>query len=219
MQTGDGSAPAGQTAAPAGDGQALARAHADLLSDRSLQFDLAGFGEPEVPTWARWIGDLLQMLAPLLQWVFWIGLAAIAALLLFAIGREILSLRAPRPGPARSGEAPDAEWRPARAAARDLLAQADALAAEGRFAEAAHLLLLRSVEDMERRQPRALAVSMTAREIATHRTMPEAARPAFALIAAVVERSLFGGAAVDAAAFSNCRRAYEAFALPQGWTA
>ena len=43
MQPGDGSAPAGQTAAPAGDGQALARAHADLLADRSLQFDLAGF--------------------------------------------------------------------------------------------------------------------------------------------------------------------------------
>ena len=44
----------------------------------------------------------------------------------------------------------------ARRGARARLArEADALAAEGRFAEAIHHLLLRSVEDIGRRRPRA----------------------------------------------------------------
>ena len=38
-------------------------------------------------------------------------------------------------------------------------------------------------------------------------------------IGKVVERSLFGGAAVGAQDFADCRQAYEAFALPEGWRA
>ncbi len=199
---------------PAAD-QALAQAHDRLLKDDSFQFDRIGFDPPSPPGWLRWLGDFLQAIGPALKWVFWIGLALIAGLILYAIVREILRLRAPPAKPTVPPSIAD-EWRPNAQAARDLLAEADALAGRGMYAEAAHLLLLRSVQDIEKRQPRAVRVSLTTREIASLKAMPDAARPAFVLIGAMVERSLFGGDAVGASDFADCRRAYEAFALPQG---
>lgn len=199
--------------------EALAEAHARLIRDESLQFDRTGLTPPEVPGWLRWIGELLQFIAPALQWVFWIGLAAIAGLILYAIGREILRLRAPRPKADKPKVVVDVEWRPQAQTARDLLSEADGLANRGQFAEATHLLLLRSVQDIESRQPKALRVSFTTREIASLKALPDNARPAFTLIGGIVERSLFGGAPVDSADFASCRQAYEAFALPEGWTA
>ena len=41
----------------------------------------------------------------------------------------------------------------------------------------------------------------------------------FAKTGAVVERSLFGGAPVEAPDYAACRGDYEAFALPEGWRA
>lgn len=199
--------------------EALVQAHARLLRDGSLQFDRAGFDPPAPPGWLRWIGDLLQAVAPLMTWVFWIGLALVAGLILYAIGREILRLRAPTPKPEAPATASAAEWRPDPDAARDLLSEADRLAREERYAEAVHLLLLRSVADIETRQPRALRVSLTTREIAALPALPETGRSAFALIGRVVEESLFGRAAVSAATFAECRRAYEAFAVPEAWAA
>ncbi|WP_374515357.1 hypothetical protein [Brevundimonas sp.] len=199
--------------------EALARAHARLLENGSLQFDRTGFDPPAPPRWLGWIGDLMQAVAPLMKWIFWIGLALLAGLILYAIVREILRLRAPTPKPAKARGSAAAAWRPDPGAARDLLAEADRLAADGRYAEAVHLLLLRSVADIERRQPRALRASLTTREIAALEALPETGRPAFVLIGRVVEASLFGGASVDAGSFADCRRAYEAFALPEAWSA
>lgn len=194
-----------------------AEAHAILLNDPSFQFDRAHFDPPQTPGWLRWIGEALQFLAPVLKWVFWIGLALLAGLILYAIVREILRLQKPAAKPDKPATPVEANWRPDVQAARDLLVEADALAARGQYADAAHLLLLRSVQDIEKRQLRALRVSLTAREIARLKALPEAARPAFERIGRVVERSLFGGAAVGAQDFADCRQAYEAFALPEGW--
>lgn len=211
----EGPGTAAATSALAAD-DSLARGHARLLADRALQFDRAGFEPPEVPGWLRWIGEALAALAPILKYVFWGGLAILVALLLYAIGRELLKLRASpaRATPAAAGAQQD--WRPDPAMARDLLAQADALAARGLFAGAAHLLLLRSVEDIEKRQPGTLGVALTTREIASLRSIPDAARPAFNLIAELVERSHFGAAPVSPGEFADCRRAYEDFALLPG---
>ncbi|MFY0400978.1 MULTISPECIES: DUF4129 domain-containing protein [Brevundimonas] len=196
-----------------------AEAHAILLNDPSFQFDRAHFDPPQTPGWLRWIGEALQFLAPVLKWVFWIGLALLAGLILYAIVREILRLQKPDAKPDKPATPVEADWRPDVQAARDLLVEADALAARGQYADAAHLLLLQSVQDIEKHQPRALRASLTAREIARLKALPEAARPAFERIGRVVERSLFGGAAVGAQDFADCRQAYEAFALPEGWRA
>jgi hypothetical protein len=197
----------------------LVQAHERLLRDPALQFDRVGVTPPEAPGWLNWIGDLLRALGPVLKWVFWIGLALLVCLIVYAIVREILRLRAPRAKPRKPPVEREVVWRPDAQAARNLLAEADALAERGLYAEAAHLLLLRSVQDIEKHQPRALRVSLTTREIATLKALPDAARPAFASIGRVVERSLFGGTPVDAEDFAGCRQAYEDFALPEGWRA
>lgn len=205
--------------------EAIRAAHQRMQADPSLQHELPLPQAPPPPPqrpqweWAGWIADLFAAVAPLMQVVFWVGLAVLVALLLFFIGREIGRSRfgwfKPRPAKAKPQET---AWRPDEAAARTLLADADRLAADGRFAEAAHLLLLRSIEDFDSRRPRAVRPALTTRDIASLDELPENARPAFGSIAKVVERSLFGGAPVDAGDFAACRQAYEDFALPSGWT-
>lgn len=202
--------------------EALAEAHARLVADRSLQFEPSRYTPPEPvdpPAWLQALGAFVQLIAPLLKVLFWVGVVALVAAILWVVVREVMKWRAPK---ARA-EKPKAEiveeWRPTVADARDLLDSADALAAEGRYAEAAHLILLRSVEDIHRRQPRAVAVSHTTREIGALSALPESARPAFVEIGRVVEQSLFGGRDVDRDTFQRCRRSYEAFALPDGWRA
>jgi hypothetical protein len=193
---------------------ALARAHASLLQRRELQFDFAMFTPPPVPDWMKGLAQLLNALAPVFRWVFWIGLAlGVGAILLF-IGRELLAARFPswRRKPKVLGED---EWRPNTARARTLLEDADRLAAAGRYGEAVRLILFRSIEDIDARWPNQVRPALTSRDIAALAILPDAARSTFAGIARVVERSVFGGRSVDAEGFAACRRAYEAFALPE----
>jgi hypothetical protein len=195
------------------DDEVLIQAHARLLQDRSFQFDQSGFEPPDLG-WLTWVGRLLGALEPVLQWMFWIGLAVLAGLILIGILREIMRLRRPPARPEEAESGTESSWRPDPQSARDLLAEADRLAATGRYPEAVHLLLLRSVMDIEKRRPHLLRDSLTTREIAALGAAPEGGQAAFDLIGRVVERSLFGGAPVSAEEFVDCRRAYQAFALP-----
>ena len=199
--------------ADAAAGDALARAHASLLRQTDLQFDFASFIPPPPPDWLRPLLQLLQQLAPLFKWVFWIGLAlGIGAILLF-IGRELLGARFPSFRRKRKA-VPEPEWRPTTARARTLLEDADRLAAAGHYGEAVRLILLRSIEDIDDRWPRQVAPALTSRDIAALAILPDAARRTFFGIAQVVEHSLFGGRPVDQRQFAACRDAYQAFALP-----
>ena len=200
---------------------ALKAAHVRLLQDKSLQFRLEVQAPPpkaETPEWLKWLVNLLSWLGHALSGVFWIavalGVAAIVIFIVLEIARTrwpdlFKRKRKPRPSPV--------DWRPDAAVARALLAEADRLAAEGRYAEAARLLLHRSIEDIESRRPRLVRPAFTAREIARLEDLPAAARQTFCFIAEMVERSLFGGRNVDAANFAACRRAYEDFAFPGAW--
>ena len=199
-------------------GDPLARAHAHMLADPALQFAVARIAPPKPPGWLKWVGDVLTWIAPAMQWVFWLGLAVAVLTVLVFIAREIIAVRWPRllkkPKPA---DLPAPEWRPEPAKAKALLDDADRLAAQGLYAEAAHLLLHRSIDDVEGRRPRAVRPALTARDIARLESLPTAARAPFQMIAEVVERSFFGGRPVDADAFARCRQAYQAFALPEAW--
>jgi hypothetical protein len=193
---------------------------------------------PQPPAWLKaflhWLRDVL---APVGRFFTWIGsfipdapyariimwtVLAVAALALTWIVHERIRYgiwRLPRRRRTAFAEAPapDGEWQPEAAPARAWLEEADVLAGDGLYAEAVHHLLIRSIEDIQRRRPRVLRPAFTSRNIADSREIPAVPRKLFADIAAVVERSLFGGRAVDAQDWSACRARYADFAQPKAW--
>lgn len=169
------------------------------------------------PSWLSGLFDFLNALGPLFQIIFWILIALVVAGIGWFIIRELMRIRVPEKKAKTGKTAPEA-WHPQAAAALALLSDADALAAKEQYAEAVHLLLLRSINDIEGRLPNAVRPALTSRDIARLDRLPEAARPTFMRIARAVETSLFGGGTVDRAAWDDCRAAYEAFAFPEIWT-
>ncbi|HEY2177431.1 MAG TPA: DUF4129 domain-containing protein [Caulobacteraceae bacterium] len=204
--------------------KALAAAHERLLADPTLQFDFTPIPKlPRInlPPWmeaiGRWIAGVAKAIGPYAINIFWIGLALAAVAVVFLIARELSGARWPGLRRRASIRPSPADWRPEAFRARALLEDADRLAAAGRFDEAAHLLLLRGVDEIEDRRPRLVKPALTARDIAALAEVPPAARGAFSTIAAVVETSLFGGARLDGEAWRRCREAYQAFAFPRAW--
>ena len=204
-----------QEAGTAGSWQAI-------RADSSIQYGPVDFRpppEPKSPEWlealGRWLksvfdplGQALGMSWPVLSKVL-IAIAVLSVLMLawrmLAPWLEGRGNRAPRT------DEPD--WTPPQAAAMALLEDADRLAAEGRFDEATHLLLSRSVAQIAAVRPGWVNPASTAREIAAHAGLPGKARSAFAVIAGRVERSLFALVPLDAAAWQAARGAYADFAL------
>lgn len=110
-------------------------------------------------------------------------------------------------------EAASPDWAPARDDAQALLEDADALAVQGRYDEAAHLLLQRSVGQIARARPDWLTPSSTAREIGGNQSLPAEAQHAFAQIARLVERARYALRSLDADDWMLAREAYARFAL------
>jgi hypothetical protein len=207
-------------ASPGFDGtsDAFARAHATLLRGKDLQFQpTAAPKPPDVPDWLLAIGKALSAAAPYLVYVFWGCLILGAAIILFFVGRELITTRWPSLKPNKGPTLGDEAWRPSVAKAQTLLEDADRLAAAGRFAEAVHLILFRSIEDIEGKRPDLIKPALTSRDIAQLDGVPERVRRTFSDIARVVERSFFGGRPVGAEEFAACRQAYEGFAFKEAW--
>lgn len=152
------------------------------------------------------LGKALGLSWPVLQWLL---LALLAGAVLLVLWRLLSPwLRRPhKPAPE------DIPWTPDRGEALALLEDADRLAAAGRFDEATHLLLRRSVQQIAGTRPDWVHPASTAREIASIAALPEAARGAFAAISLRVERSLFALRSLDAADWQAAREAYATFAL------
>lgn len=205
---------ADETAASGGmSDQAFAEAHRTLLRARDIQFDFAATPAPEPPRWLGPLLEALQAFGPVLKYVFWGGLIAGAALLLYFLLREFVPNRWFR----RDAGPAEGDWRPEPGRARALLEDADRLATEGRFEEAIHLLLFRSIDDLVARRPGVVRPALTSRDIAGLQALPGDARAAFARLAAGVEHSFFGGRPADAGAFRAARSDYETFAFAEGW--
>jgi len=111
------------------------------------------------------------------------------------------------------------EWRPEEGVARRWLEEADALAGKGQFEEAVHLLLYRSIEDIERRRPDLLRPSNTSREIERFESLPDRARNMFAVIAGHVECGVFAATPIGEDDWKASRKAYGDFALAASWKA
>jgi hypothetical protein len=89
------------------------------------------------------------------------------------------------------------------------IASAEALAAEGRWAEAIHALLLETLQALSRAAR--LAPSLTSREIVARVPLPERARDALSGLVLAVEVSRFGGAAAAEDDYRACLGRFQAF--------
>ena len=170
-----------------------------------------------------WIGQAIDwalgwLVAPIAR-VLGTNARTIEIALIVAAGAGLLwaawTLLYPRWQARRS--APQAPaWAPDTGAALALLADADALAAAGRYDEAARLLLHRSVGEIAASnnggRPDWLEPSSTAREIGANPTLPLRARQAFTVIAREVERSLFALTGLVREDWERARAAYAEFA-------
>jgi hypothetical protein len=176
---------------------------------------------PETPDWMKdfsdWLRDLIEPLGralgmswPTLQYV----LIVLGVLLALVVLWYLLAPLVER-WRLRRKAGPEEEWAPDRDVAAALLADADRLAREGRYEEAVHLLLQRSVADIAEARPDWLLPASTAREIAGAPSLPQRAREAFAVIAERVERSLFALRRLDEADWTAARAAYARFALAE----
>lgn len=193
-----------------------------MRGNGDIQFTPSFSKPPDPPPewWSdvvRWLAELLEPAAralsaawPVLSKVLLGALViGVLALLWVILAPYIADWRE-----RRAAATPD--WAPDQALARRLLDEADALAAQERFDEAAHLLLYRSIEDISARRPELLRPSTTAREIGAFEALSARARSAFEVIAGHVEASLFARRPLDRSAWDSSREAYRAFALDGG---
>lgn len=211
----------GQAAAsvPPIDSAQVDAAWKTIRADGSIQFDLPEkLPEPRDPP-PEWLEPVLRAIGNFVQWVgggwqviLWVIGIVIAIALLFALVPSLREWIAERLGRRRVVEEAPA-WTPTETRARALLEDADALAAEGRFDEAVHLLLFRSIDDIVAWRGDVVRPADTSRDIARAEALPPHARGVFAGIVAAVERSLFGGRALGADDWQRARADYAGFAL------
>ncbi len=197
------------------------KAYERLRANTSYQFDFTETPPPpEPPGWldaiAELIASVLRILAPLFELIFWLGLGLIAAGALFLIGREAYRF-ANRERQELSPDSAETAYKPAPELARALLEEADRLAAQGRYGEAVHVLLFKSIEDIQLHRPNRVKIAMTSREIARMPILTVPAAQSFARIAAAVEACRFAGSALGEEVFADCRTAYLNFANAEEW--
>jgi len=143
------------------------------------------------------LGAVAEMLLYLLLAVG----AVLAGLALFRRLRARPAAFTPEPAVPAGEAAPRAERVPA-------LDDAERLAAQGRWDEALHALLLQAIRAVSSRLPAPLPPSSTSRELLRLVPLSEEARQAFAGMVRAVELSLFGGAAVGAEVYQENRERF-----------
>ena len=166
-----------------------------LRADDNIKFapvDIPEITPPEPGWFEKMLIELFQFLAEVFAPVgqalgaswFWLQWVLLALAVIFAV---VLLVRLYQPGlfGRKRGAitAEEEQWQPDQAASLALLEDADRLAAEGRFDEATHLLLQRSVSHIATARPDWVEPSSTARELAALPALPDAARAAFRVIA------------------------------------
>ena len=193
----------------------IERAYRAVKRDESYQLELAEPIPRKPPSaFEKWLGRffeaIFKILGPLLEIIFYLGIGALILGAVYLIGRAVYETRFAKPT-VKAAEAPEIPlYQPAEAQARILLDEVDRLAAEGRYGEAVHTLLFRSIQDIDRNRPNVVRRSLTSREIGSLSALTLEARSAFSTIAGVSELAHFGGVSVNRAGFETAREAYAA---------
>ncbi|WP_193369532.1 DUF4129 domain-containing protein [Pelagibius marinus] len=159
---------------------------------------------PEVDQWTipPWLVDTIL-------WGLGAVVAGIILFFLFNLARELLESRlgikrSPKVAPAEAAKVQAVP--PARREAEHrTLAEADALAAEGRFSEAIHLLLLVAMERLRRELGPRVAPAMTSREVLRLSAIPGEATAPLTRMVALSEINHFGGRSAREPEYRNCR--------------
>lgn len=142
--------------------------------------------------------------------VLWFVVIVGVAVLLYAFRDMIPALRARRDGAWGTEEAGGAEPRTLEPAIA--LGAADGLAAQGRFAEAMHVLLLHALAVIRRRLDEPFADSMTSREILRSRQLPDGLRAPLREVVGRVEWSYFGEHPAVRDDYAACRASFATLA-------
>jgi hypothetical protein len=140
----------------------------------------------------------------------WVGVIVGLAVLFYAFRDMIPAFRL-----GRGGAWTEAEDGAAGSGARTpeiVLNAADELAAQGRFVEAMHALLLQALAEIRRRLDQEFAVSMTSREILRSTQVSEALRRPLRDVVNRVEWTYFGGHAAVRDDYLVCRASFAALA-------
>lgn len=143
-------------------------------------------------------GDRGSALGPAVLWI-------VGVLLLVGLAAVFLRERIGPSAPAvRDTAAPP---RPPPPPDRTIIDEADALAAAGRFADAVHALLLRTIQALGSHMP--VPRALTSREIEARAGLPDQARAAFGDLVEAVELTRFGGRPAGADDYARCVACFE----------
>jgi hypothetical protein len=189
------------SAAPAAStGYDIQKRMASIAKDQGLQLQLPGPGQqPE---------EFSLPNIPIPPFVIWAVLGASGLFLLYYIGRELAQSwrRSSQDEPLAAAAAGVLSASPSAEAAVEA---AEALAREGRFVEAMHVLLLKGLADLRTRLDIQIAESLTSREILRRVSLTESGRAALRDIVARVEWTYFGENPAEAADYAICRNRFD----------
>ncbi|HVV84313.1 MAG TPA: DUF4129 domain-containing protein [Kofleriaceae bacterium] len=148
----------------------------------------------------------LSSVASMLLW----GLVIAASLVMaMAIYRQVSDYTSDEPLPDTPRTATDAQLAAVVERPRD---DADELAAEGRFADAIHTLLLRTLHELASQNLVRVTRAMTSREILARVSLLGEAREALAGLIVAVEQTWFGDDVPQLADYQRCRAQFDLFA-------
>jgi hypothetical protein len=147
-----------------------------------------------------------EALAVVIKWVLILVALAVLGLLVVGVWRAFERDRERKAGAADAAPPEEEPGRRERSPAGD---EAERLAAEGRWGEALHALLLQAIRHLTAGSPVALRASYTSRELLRLVPLPGEARQAFAGLVRAVELSLFGGAPVGPDEYRENRERFQ----------
>ena len=140
--------------------------------------------------------------------VLWVIIAVALGAVLYSL-RDMIPLLRTR-GSESWAESEEAAADIARRDPTVVLAAADELAREGRYAEAMHVLLLRGLADIRARLDEPFADSLTSREILRSTRLPDQARDSLRDVVGRVEWTYFGEYPAGQEDYAACRVSFNA---------